>query len=200
MTLKEVIDAVCDAVNIDRLDSIYGNNDASANGMRALAQAAGDELARRADWQRLIASSSISGAGAALPSDFLRVVPGGALRTSAGLPVRPVTNSAQWAVIAAASPAQPFYFISGGALNIAPPSAGVNAVFDYISCNWVLANSGTRKAQLSADDDGFLLPDRLMVKNIIWRWRRQKGLAYDDYLAEFEADLLQEITADRGVT
>lgn len=51
---------------------------------------------------------------------------------------------------------------------------------------------------MTADDDTTLFPERLLVKGVIWRWKRQKGLPYEDNLAEFEADLVQEINADRG--
>lgn len=53
---------------------------------------------------------------------------------------------------------------------------------------------------LTADDDRTLFPERLLAKGILWRWKRQKGLPFDDSLAEFEADLLQEINADRGAS
>lgn len=200
MSLKTAVDSVCDAVNIDRLDAVYGGPDPSAAVFLALAQEAGDEIARRVDWQALLSSKVLAASGEQLPPDFQRVVPGGGLRTAAGLFIRPVTNSAQWAVVASCASAQPFYFVSGGVVQVAPVTAAIGAVLDYVAKTWIVGDGGTRKAAFSADDDGFVFPERLVVKNIIWRWRRQKGLSYDDQLAEFEADLAQETGADRGVS
>lgn len=200
MSLKTAVDSVCDAVNIDRIDAVYGGPDPSAAVFLELAQEAGDEIARRVDWQVLLSSKTFSASSEQLPPDFQRVVPGGGLRTAAGLFIRPVTNSAQWAVIATSVSAQPFYFVSAGVVQIAPVAAAIGAVLDYVAKTWVVTGGGARKAAFSADDDGFVFPERLLVKNIVWRWRRQKGLAYDDQLAEFEADLAQETSADRGVS
>jgi hypothetical protein len=197
MSLKSVIDEVCDEVSIDRMDTIYGNDDPDALTMLDLAQQAGDEIARRADWQALLREGAIASSGTPLPDDFQRLTPGGGIRTADGLFARPVTNSAQWSVISTVGSAQPYYFISSGAIRIAPASAGVDAVIDYLSASWI-KNGSEWKARYTVDDDTAVFPERLLMKNIVWRWRRQVGLAYDDQLAEFEADLVQEINADRG--
>ncbi|MQX58538.1 hypothetical protein GHK61_19435, partial [Sinorhizobium meliloti] len=109
-----------------------------------------------------------------------------------------VTNSGQWAVIVGIPSAQPYFFVKGGQVLISPASAAAGAVIDYVSKNWVMHDPDGPQATFSADDDTTLFPERLLVKGIIWRWKRQKGLSYEDNLAEFEADLAQEINADRG--
>lgn len=197
MTLKTIIDEVCDAVTIDRFASVYGNGEPDAQTMLDLAQQAGDEISRRADWQNLLRSKTLAASGETLPSDFQRLTPGGGVRSSSGNFARPVTNSGQWVIVAQLASPQPYYFVSNGTIRISPPSAAVGAIIDYLSKNWIV-NSGTFKDRFSVDDDTTLFPERLMAKNIIWRWRRKEGLVYDDQLAEFEADLVQEINADRG--
>ncbi|KQS79034.1 hypothetical protein ASG25_10635 [Rhizobium sp. Leaf384] len=197
MSLISVIDEVCDEVTIDRFDAIYGNPDPDALTMLDLAQQAGDEISRRADWQALLRTGTILASNVSLPSDFQRLTPGGGIRTSTGQFIRPVTNSGQWAVVSQMTPAQPYYFISSGKIRVAPASAAVSAIMDYLSKSWV-QNGAAFKDRYSADDDTAVFPERLLMKNVVWRWRRQKGLAYDDQLAEFEADLVSEINADRG--
>ena len=168
--------------------------------MLALAQEAGDEIARRVDWKRLHSQLTLTINAQAMPDDFQRFVPGGGVRTAEGdVFVRPVTNSALWGIVRNNQSAQAFYYLVNNVISIAPPELAVGALVVYISKNWLTGTSGS-KPSYTADDDTAVFPERLLVKNIIWRWRRQKGLAYDDQLAEFEADLVQEINADRGLS
>ncbi len=200
MTLLSAINEVCDVVSLDRFASVYGSNDPNAQTMVAFAQESGDEIARRADWQRMLSTHIASTSPENLPSDFQRMTPGGAVRTAAGDFFRPITNSSQWAVIVGVPSAQPYVFIRGQQILFSPAASAVGAIIDYLSKNWVLHDPGGPGATLTADDDETLFPERLLTKGIIWRWKRQKGLPYDDNLAEFEADLLQEINADRGAS
>ncbi|MCA1403699.1 hypothetical protein I6F26_03665 [Ensifer sp. IC3342] len=198
MTLLSAINEVCDVVSLDQFESVYGSSDPNAQTMLALAQEAGDEIARRADWQRMLAQHTATASPENLPSDFQRMTPGGSVRKSDGTFVRSVTNSGQWAVIVGIPSTTAYFFIKGAQILFSPASAAVGAVIDYLSKNWVLTDPGGPQATLTADDDTTLFPERLLVKNIIWRWKRQKGLPFEDNLAEFEADLEQEINADRG--
>ncbi|OCP36737.1 hypothetical protein [Ensifer sp. LC163] len=200
MTLLSSINEVCDVVSLDRFDSVYGSVNPNAQTMVALAQEAGDEIARRGDWQQMLLQATAVASPLNLPSDFERLTPGGSVRTSAGTFARPITNSGQWAVIVGIPSAQPYFFVKGNQVLFSPPSAGTGAIVDYVSKNWVLRDPEGPAAVLSADDDQTLFPERLLVKGILWRWKRQKGLPFDDNVAEFEADLGQELNADRGAS
>ncbi len=199
MTLLSAINEVCDVVSLDQFESVYGSNDPNAQTMVALAQEAGDEIARRADWQRMLATHTAAASPENLPEDYQRMTPGGAVRTATGDFFRPITNSSQWAVIVGIPSAQPYFFVRGQQILFSPAASAVGAVIEYLSKFWVLHDPEGPGDTLSADDDTPLFPERLLVKGIIWRWKRQKGLPYEDNLAEFEAGLVQEINADRGV-
>ncbi|WP_312362511.1 hypothetical protein [Ensifer sp.] len=204
MTLITAINEVCDIVSLDQFDSVYGSNDPNAQTMVALAQEAGEEISRRGDWQRMLKQHLVIALPQKLPADFQRLAPGGAIRTAAGDFFRPITNGSQWAVVSAAAQAQPqpqpYFFIRDDLLLLSPASAGPGTIIDYVSKNWVLGDPFEQRDTLKADDDRPLFAERLLAKGILWRWKRQKGLAYDDSLAEFEADLIQEINADRGAS
>lgn len=200
MTLLSAINEVCDVVSLDRFASVYGSNDPNAQTMAALAQEAGDEIARRADWQAMLKGRTALSSPEPLPADYERLTPGGAVRSAAGLFYRPITNTSQWAVIAGVASAQPYFMIKGNQILFSPAASGVGSVIEYVSSFWVLNDPGGPGATLKADDDKTLFPERLLVKGILWRWKRQKGLPFDDTLAEFEADLVQEINADRGAS
>ncbi len=199
MTLLTAVNEVCDVVSLDQFASVYGSDDPNAQTMVALAQEAGDEIARRADWQRMLATHTAAGSPENLPSDYQRMTPGGAVRASTGDFFRPVTNSSQWAVIVGIPSTQAYYFVKGQQILFSPAASAVGAIIDYVSKNWIQHDPSGPQATFTADDDTSLFPERLLVKGIIWRWKRQKGLPYEDNLAEFEADLVQEINADRGV-
>lgn len=198
MTLLSAINEVCDVVSLDRFSSVYGSNDSNAQTMVALAQEAGDEIARRGDWQQMIGQFVTILSPSALPDDYQRLSPGGAVRGADGEFFRPITNASQWAVIVGIPSVQRYFFIRNNQIMFSPVAAGPGTTLDYISRNWVLHDPGGPGAALTADDDKTLFAERLLVKGILWRWKRQKGLPYEDELAEFEADLLQEINADRG--
>ncbi|OHV77973.1 hypothetical protein [Ensifer sp. LCM 4579] len=200
MTLLTVVNAACDIVSLDRFDSVYGTNDPNAQTMVALAQEAGGEIARRADWRRLVKSLAVSASPELLPSDYQRLAPGGAVRSADGGCIRLVTNDAQWAVVAAVGSEALYCHLRGKEMLFSPAAAAAGATIDYLSKNWVLGDPYEERDLFRADDDTMLFPERLLAKGLIWRWKRQKGLPFEDHLAEFEAELLQEINADRGAS
>lgn len=200
MTLLSAINEVCDVVSLSQFETVYGSSEPNAETMVALAQEAGDEIARRVDWQQMLKQHTCSASPENFPSDYQRLTPGGGIRTSTGIFARPVNNSGQWSVISVVPSTQPYYFIKANQFLFSPADSAVDAVIDYVSKNWILNDPAGEAATWAADDDTTLFPERLLVKGIVWRWKRQKGLAYEDNLAEFEADLVQEINADRGTT
>lgn len=200
MTLLSSINEVCDVVSLDRFASVYGSNDPNAQTMVTLAQEAGDEIARRGEWQRMMKQFVAILSPSVFPDDFQRLSPGGAVRGADGAFFRPITNASQWAVIVGIPSAQRYFFIRGDQILFSPVAAGVGATLEYVSRNWVLHDPEGPGDTLTADDDTPLFAERLLVKGMLWRWKRQKGLAYEDALAEFEADLSQELNADRGAS
>lgn len=198
MTLVTAVNEVCDVVSLDQFESVYGSDDPNAQTMVALAKEAGDEIARRVDWQAMLKTGTPASSPYPLPDDFQRLIPGGAVRTAAGAFCRVVTVGSQWSVIAASASIQPFFFVRGDAVLFAPAAAAIDATVEYVSKNWIIGDDDVESDEFAADDDTTLFPERLLVKGILWRWKRQKGLAFEDNLAEFEADLAQEINADRG--
>ncbi|MEH3109036.1 MAG: hypothetical protein PGN22_02895 [Agrobacterium cavarae] len=191
MKIIDIVNAVCDEVKLDQFDSVYGANDENAKTMLTMAWEGGSEIARRVDWRDLVTTHPLVSAPAAYPQDFERVIQGGAVMTASGDFVRPVTSRGQWRFLKANPSAQPFYFLSETGIDFSPVSAAIGASMLYLSKAWVLADGGSREQVFQSDDDQTIFPSELLLKNLIWRWRRHKGLDYSDQLAEFEADLAQ---------
>lgn len=198
MTILSVVNEVCDIVSLDRFTSVYGSGNPAAQTLLELAKLAGEEIVDRYDWKALERSAVAASSPLAIPSDYLRMADGGALRTAAGAFFRPVKNAAQWAVVQQVPSSQPYTYVSKTSIAFSPASAAVGAVLNYVSKFWIVASGGAEKATWGADDDGVVFPERLLTLNVVWRWRRKEGLNYDDQLAEFEAALSNATTEDRG--
>lgn len=200
MTLLSAINEVCDVVKLDRFLSIYGTDDPNAQTMVTLANEAGREIARRGDWQRMLKTTGVTATPSTLPADFSRMNPGGPLYSLTFGFVRPVLNAAQWKLLGASPSTTPFYRINEGELEILPAGAASDAELGYVSKNWALSNVGAEADTFQADDDTTLFPEDLLILNVLWRWKRQKGVGYSDELSEFEATFEQRLAADRGAS
>lgn len=198
MNILDIVNAVCDVVKLDHFDSVYGANDEKAQTMLTLAWEGGSEIARRVDWRNLVTTLPLVSAPASFPADFERVIQGGSVMTAAGAFARPVTNRGQWLFLKANPSGQPYYFLGETGIDFAPASAAIGASLLYLSNAWVLQPDGSRGQAFQSDDDQPIFPSELLMKNLIWRWRRHKGLDYSDQLAEFEADLAQFETSDKA--
>lgn len=199
MSILSIVNEVADVTSLSRFDSVYGSDDPNAAAMLALAKEGGEEISRRADWRDMLKEFTAVLSPTELPEDFQRLIPGGAVRSADGVFFRPVSNGSQWTVVKQIPSAQPYFFLTGSQMQFHPQAAGENALIDYVSINWIKTDGGEEVSDWTSDDDTPLFPERLLEKNLLWRWRRKNGLDFADQLAEFEADLNAEIKANRGV-
>lgn len=68
----------------------------------------------------------------------------------------------------------------------------------YISKEWARDSSGNPKGEFTADDDEFILDNRLLRLGLIWRWRQQKRLEYGEDMQTYEIALSQAQARDKG--
>lgn len=186
MTLLEICQALAKNVGLAVPSSIVGSNDRNAVEALQLANEAGAELADRVDWSALTVATTFAGTGAntayALPSAWLRPAIGGVRYSGAVL--RTLTG-AEWGTITAATGAPRYCYISGRTIRFYPyPQVGMTVNARYQSNEW--ASTGS---QFLADDATPLVPSDVLVKGLIARWRRQKGMEFQDQEAEYEATL-----------
>lgn len=159
------------------------------------------------DWQALTRLFSINGDGSTiafdLPSDYDRLPKVGSINSESWQTWRytPARDLDQWFDfnngLGIASPGS--WIILDGKFQIYPaPAIGDEANFYYISKNLVRGSDGTLKPEFTADDDTFLLDERLITLGVIWRWRQQKQLAYADDEKNFDVAEMQAIGKDKG--
>ncbi len=197
MTAETVLANVLLEIGLDNTSAQLTSSDYEIRQIKAFMNAAGKDIARRAEWPRLYAELVVAGdiSEVDLPDNFQKMAEKGAVRLnkSGFSPVRPIVAPEQWEFLSMRPSAQTFYHLSGGKVLFSPALDSDGALIRYVSQYWAEG-----KAEITQNSDDLLIPERLVEKGTVWRWKRQKGLPYDDILAEFEADLITEIKAARG--
>jgi len=206
MNLLQLAAKVAIDVGLEQPTAVAAATDAtdrSAVELKQVLDFVGEDLSRRVDWQALRSTTTVTGDGTALahplPSAYFRTIAGNAVKlTNTGATVRGGLSAEEFTSLAAVSGVPRFYLIGGppGAKTISfwPHLANTfQATIIYQSMNW--SPSSTAYA---SDADQALLPDQLMIKGAIARWRRQKGMDYPDYVAEYEAALANFAAFDDG--
>ena len=172
--------------------------------MADLAQEAAADIAKSHDWRGLTKIHTINTPGetAPLPPDFDRMVLGSAIDDPATWfwgyhPFETVNDwmrakNGSFQVITPGG-----WIILGKEIHFYPAPSG-SATFPYISSAWARSESGTPKTAFSADNDTFVLSERLLTLAIVWRFKEAKGLEYAEDQASYDIALAQEQTRDKG--
>lgn len=191
MTILEIIAAVCKNVGLDVPTSAVANTEREYVELVQFAKEASDEIARRADWAALRSTpATITGTGTndnfALPSGFARLTLGSAV-TVGGVPLRGGISQDEWFALTPTMGTPRYFRINGtSSISFYPYPAAATAIsVSYVTKNW--CSNGT--ADWDNDTNTPLVPDELVTKGTIWRFKRKSGQDFSDYLAEFEAIL-----------
>ena len=164
---------------------VVGSTEREMLEMKQTLDSTGEELARRVDWSALGLTTTVVGTGAAvvhnLPASFLRMISGQAV-TVGGVSIRGGLSSEEFLSLTPVAGTARYYLVAGKTIQFWPYLANaVVATIQYQSAYW-----NTSSAAYVSDTDTALLPDQLMIKGAIARWRRQKGMDYPDYRDEYE--------------
>lgn len=181
MSLLSLVESLAYSVGLNKPAQVIGAPGREMAEVRQVADETGEELARRVQWGDLTRTATISGTGkVALPSDFGRLVEGIAV-TADGKPVRPLTRG-EWANLPASVGTPRYFLLEDDAITLWPEGP---AVVTYQSKNW----TSNGQARFTADGQSPVMDEALFLKGMIVRWRRNKGMAYSDEEAEYEAAL-----------
>lgn len=199
MTLLTIAKAVARNVAVQPPTAVLSNTSPEIANIVQFTLSAGEEIARRVDWNTLRKTTTLTGTGAnvdfALPGDFGRLTVGMAVSMD-GRPLRGGLSSDEWASMVPVEGTARYFRLAGGKMSFFPfPMSGDSINVTYQTNNW--NSNGT--AAWSADDNTALVPEVLIQMNAIWRWKRHIGADYHDQLAEFETALTQYAQFDGGV-
>lgn len=203
MAILDVIRDVAAAVALDIPDAVFGDPERTSAEMQALAHEMAERIAASRDWLALTRDFTITGDGVsesfALPSDFARFrMDAEVLSTANGFSLSridgpraflaagysPATVLGQWGL------REGMFYVRG--LAAADSVAGL-----YITRNIVKAADGTLKERFTADDDSFILDERVLKLGMIWQWKENKGLPFDVAYRVYE-DALGQAAAHEG--
>lgn len=178
------------------------------------------ELQKRVDWEEPLGadvviegstniSSDTDQSTHELPTNFYRINRDDLAvyeRTTTRRRGLPITTSGKWTALQSVGTAGAYRYwrITGypGNYEISffrPLGTNDRLTIAYMTDYWVASTSGTLSNQWTSDDDILLFDDRLVQLGVRWRWLRQKGLPYDDYLSEYEAYLSREAGDNRNI-
>lgn len=189
MTLLTIAQGLAKDVGLAVPDQVIASPSRSWIEVVPMANAVGEELARRVDWGQLTATATLTGDGTqtdhALPAGFSRITSGIGVVTESGTYARPLTRP-EWGSLTAIEGLPRYFLLQGSTMRLWPHLASaISATVYYQSKFW--CSNGTD--QWMADDETSLIDESLFLKGLIVRWRRQKGMPYEDYEAEYEAAL-----------
>lgn len=160
----------------------------------------GEELARRVDWGDLTTTATLTGDGTNKKhtlADSLSRLTKGVCVTASGNVARPLSR-AEWNTLTATEGTPRYFLLEDTSITLWPYlAAAATATVTFQTQAWCSNGTDT----WAADDDTSLIDEELMLKGLIARWRRQKGMPYQDEEAEYEAALEQfAMFDDRGRT
>lgn len=202
MTILSVCREVAILLNQAEPNTLFSSTDAFAKEVRTLANESAAVIGETYDWQILTKLATVTGDGSdtsfALPTDYDRMVMKTNLAGSdSNIDLVKSRDLDQWAYFQnhGATSVPGHWIILGGEIQFEPaPALNVEYSYYYITKNVVSGN----KATFTADDDVFVLPERLLKLDLIWRWRALKRLEYAEDMQNFEIALSKAITKDKG--
>lgn len=117
--------------------------------------------------------------------DFREIVPGTFWDQTLKRPVFGPVSDVGWSNLQAFPASGPIYqwkVFQNHLLIFPAPTAGDTMYLIYESSYTVASAAGTAQSSILADTDVFLLPDILVTRFLDWKWKRQKGEAWEtDY-------------------
>lgn len=210
MTLLTVAQDVADEIAIVRPTMLVGSADVTARRFLQVANAAGNSLARAANWAILhrqyefttVADTS----NYAVPDDWHRGMGNTAWDRTSFRQMRGNRTPAEWqrlqsGVGATSSFSRSYRLVVGpqaGSIIIEPtPGAtGDELVIEYVSSFWCEDALGNGQLRFAADTDNIRIDHELFRMGLLWRAKRALGLDYADERADYDVALRDAVAAD----
>jgi len=211
MTILSVFQQVAPVIGLRVPTAVMASTDRTNIELAALANEMAERIAFDIsyDWSALKKLATLTGDGIAegfdLPADYRRMLKKARLWPSSS-PYATLTHypdSDQWLGMQV----QNFQQIVGGwtilgdQIMIRPVvNSAATVKFFYLRNTIVKATDGTLKTTFDADEDSYVLDERILKLGIIWQWKANKGQQYAEDLSNFEDALSERIGADKGST
>ena len=206
MSILSVVERVCLVIGIDKPTQLFSSPDREYQELARLANEIAWRIASVHDWQALTAVNTFTGDGSSegfdLPSDYDRMSEASDIWSSRWLwSMTHVASRNTWLEhqVIPHSIVTGEWTIYGGQFHILPiMTAGETAKFFYVSNAIVTTAAGIDADAFSSDTDTFKLNENLLELGMIWQWRANKGLPYQEDMVNYEALLNRLMRRDGG--
>ena len=194
-------------IGIARPSAVFSSTEREHQELAELANVVSECIVEGHDWQALTVEHTFTGDGSQtefdLPPDYDRMVTDGQLWNSrTNNPVDALSLNEWLGREIRGFDVYSAYTILGNKFRIRPTMAiGETCKMLYVknTCVTGVANGVANHANcFTADDDVFLLPDRLLRLGLIWQWRESKGLDYAEDLENYNMALGEEVVSEAG--
>jgi hypothetical protein len=210
VSLLTICQGVASEIGFPEPSTIISNSDANAKQLLRLANREGKILSREAPWQALRTVYTFTLATGdqdyALPSDFGWIIPTTTWnRSTKNYVLNPVTPS-EWEYLQAWSGATGLNLnarVHGGQVvfqqTITAAQNGETIAYEYISNKWCQSSGLVAQAAWAADTDTAKLDEELITQGIVWRFKKSKGLDWEEDFAEYNNQKNKMIARDGGM-
>lgn len=185
---------------------IFSSTETFAVELAALVNESAQAIFKAHDWRGLILLNTQAGDGSAtafdMPADYDRMpVKSSVFLTSTQRPMSKIDDLDVWLerTLSGISGVGGEWTLLGSQINIRPAMASTDSArFYYLSNLIVTAEDDTTKSEFTLDTDSFRLPERLLMLDLVWRWRQRKGLDYAEDMQNFEIAKAEAVNRDKG--
>lgn len=214
MSLLSIAQTVCKRIGLTSHNAVATSSDAQVVQLMALINeegrklSTGESVARPVNWTAMQAEATWTatatedqGAIATIAPGLKFIINGTIFNRTLRRPVPGPLGPQSWQLLKAANVTGPYpqWRVRGGRLIMTPvPNAGDSMYFEYQSKYWAQDSSAVSIAGFSADDDVAVLDEELLIQGTVWRWKKAKGLDYEQDFAEYKASVLNAISQDFG--
>jgi len=206
MSLLTAIQYFCGRTGIPVPTSVIGSSDSQVLQCLRLLEEEGNDLALRGMWNVLTVEASLTtlaaesqGAITSIATRSYRYIINDTIwdRTRKQ-PIYPINQDDWQAIKGTVSAAPPYrYRLRDGELLVVPtPSAGLSWYFEYMSEAWI-KNGSNYVSYFVADTDTMLLPEKLLIMGLRWRWKKENGLEYAEDFATYESQVKQILAEEQ---
>ena len=208
MQLLSFVQQFCERSGLARPANVVGSTDRMVIQIRALLDEVCEDLTRW-QWQETEYEATFTTALAEsqgnihtlAPKGFDHIKPKTFFNRTQKLRVEGPLNDEEWQAIQATSYSTLKYYwrIQNDLLKLTPtPSTVETLAFEYVSKAFIYNPSTLEyKTLFTADNDEFLLDDRLLSAGLRWLWKKEKGFAYAEEFTRYEA-LAAELSGRNG--
>jgi hypothetical protein len=206
MTVLSVVKRVALKIGHDRPDMVFGATDRTELELADCATDTADMIAKAFDWQVLQQIQTYTGNGVSdgfdLPTDYDRMVEGADMWSNRWTwPFNHIASTNEWLEYLTT----PYTFVSGnwtiygGQFHFLPIMSSTDVLkFFYVTKNKVKAAGGGLKESFTVDTDEFRLSENLLRLGMIWKWKSQKGIPYDEDIRAYETEFNKLMLSDKG--